>query len=164
MENDRKFVESVWSTLRDHGVQTWVMGGWAEELWGHCDPRQHGDLDLLFPSETFESVDTFLRIIPAVNEIVQKRFSHKRAFEFHGVRVEVIIALPDGDGYQTSFFGGSSAIDWPLDTFLFSKSPSSTEIGVISPAALVAYRNNRKMIAAAYETHNRPRPFNMGGI
>ena len=33
------------------GIDTWVFGGWGEELRGLIRPREHVDLDLLYPAE-----------------------------------------------------------------------------------------------------------------
>ena len=35
------------------GVDTWVFGGWGEELRGLIAPREHADLDLLYPAESW---------------------------------------------------------------------------------------------------------------
>ena len=55
--NDLAFVERAQTTLRAHGIETWVFGGWGEELRGLIRPREHVDLDLLYPAESWDEVD-----------------------------------------------------------------------------------------------------------
>ena len=55
--NDLLFVERTQAMLREHGVETWVFGGWGEELRGLIRPREHADVDLLYPAESWADVD-----------------------------------------------------------------------------------------------------------
>ena len=43
--NDVSFVQRAVSLLASKGVDTWVFGGWGEELRGLIKPRAHADLD-----------------------------------------------------------------------------------------------------------------------
>ena len=51
--NDLAFVERVQAMLRAYGVETWVFGGWGEELRGLAAPREHVDVDLLYPADSY---------------------------------------------------------------------------------------------------------------
>ena len=55
--NDLAFVERADGLLAQDGVETWVFGGWGEELRGLIRPREHADLDLLYPAESWDDVD-----------------------------------------------------------------------------------------------------------
>ena len=55
--NDLAFVERVQALLLVRGVETWVFGGWGEELRGLIAPRDHVDVDLLYPAESWDCVD-----------------------------------------------------------------------------------------------------------
>ncbi len=83
MGNDLRHVRHVMALLESHGVATWLFGGWAEELHGMVPPRDHADVDLLYPATSFAPVDRFLRR-GEVQEIAAKRFPHKRAFVSEG--------------------------------------------------------------------------------
>jgi hypothetical protein len=90
-ENDLQFVKNVMKLVSDYGARTWLFGGWAEEILGLAAPRPHADVDLLYPAADFSVIDAFLTDANGVTEIVPKRFSHKRAFERGGVRVEILL-------------------------------------------------------------------------
>ena len=92
--NDLSFVLRVADLLESARLRTWVFGGWAEELTGLTPPRRHGDIDLLYPGHDFDRVDRFLDRA-AVDEWIGKRKPHKRAFEFEGVLVELILVQRD---------------------------------------------------------------------
>ena len=55
--NDMAFVERAQRLLASHCVDTWISGGWGEELRGLVRPREHADLDLLYPAESWDEVD-----------------------------------------------------------------------------------------------------------
>ncbi len=134
MGNDLGLVRRAIKLLGSQGVDTWLAGGWAEELHRMTPPRDHHDVDLLYPADDFAQVDAFLRA-GAVDEIEEKRFPHKRAFELDDVMVELIIVRP---GLRTDFWG-SHRYDWPSDTF----ADTSGEPRLVSPSALIQFRTHR---------------------
>ena len=79
--NDLLFVERAQSLLRDRGIETWIFGGWGEELRNLIRPREHADLDLLYPSETWEEVDG----LTGLDWVPGKRRPWKRAFVLRAV-------------------------------------------------------------------------------
>ena len=103
--NDLHLLAAVMDRLEAAGAGVLVFGGWAEELVGLSRPRPHGDIDLLLPASSFESVDRFLAATEAPDEIRPKRFWHKRAFRTRGVLVEITLVEHDGDGPVTRFWG-----------------------------------------------------------
>src|SRR5215218_6961176 len=109
---DLRHVQRVVRLLEAHGIITWLCGGWAEELQGLIAPRPHRDIDLLYRADDFELVDRFLRQA-AVEEILAKRFSHKRAFVLEGVMTELILVRPD----LTTLFWNQQHFAWPVDIF-----------------------------------------------
>jgi hypothetical protein len=131
MPNDLPHVQRVMRLLEAHGIVTWLCGGWAEELHGLIAPRAHRDIDLLYRAGDFAHVDRFLRQA-AVEEIVAKRFSHKRAFVVEGVMTELVLVRPD----LTTLFWNRRHFVWPLDVF----SAADSSIRLASVAALAAYR------------------------
>ena len=95
MPNDLSLVRRVVALMREHEVDAWVFGGWAEELHGLGRPRPHSDIDLLYPAPGFERVDAMIAAL-GLEEVVAKRSERKRAFVYEGVLVELIRAQPDG--------------------------------------------------------------------
>lgn len=89
--NDRAFVRDTMSRLQDAGIKTWLFGGWAEELLGLRSPRDHHDLDLLYPATDFEHVDAFIARDGRLAEITAKRFAHKRASLSEDIMVELLL-------------------------------------------------------------------------
>jgi hypothetical protein len=51
-----------------------------------------------------------------LQEIVDKRFRHKRAIEVDGVMVELLLVERDGAGFFTNFWG-LSRLRWPPNVF-----------------------------------------------
>lgn len=132
MSNDIHHVRTVMNLLEEQGVTTWLFGGWAEELLGMAEPRDHHDVDLLYLAINFDPVDRFLRT-GAVQEIVPKRLPHKRAFMFDGVMTEIIIVQPN----LTTTFWDQTCYAWPSDVF----NHRHDRIRLASPASLSRYRS-----------------------
>ncbi len=125
--------------LADAQVKTWLFGGWAEELSGLCLPRPHKDIDLLYPAQSFDRLDEFLRTQREAQEVTAKRFSHKRAFEWRSVLVEVFLVRSDAGTLVTDFFDEFSFV-WPQDTLLSTVTLPPGEWPCASAAALRQYR------------------------
>ncbi|HEY4348815.1 MAG TPA: hypothetical protein VGM80_14620 [Gaiellaceae bacterium] len=98
--------------LEDEGLRTWIFGGWAEELRGLRNPGPHSDIDLLYPAGSFDLLDAVLVSAPELEQITEKRFSHKRAFVAAGTMVEVFLLRPCGNRHVTHFWG-QLALEWP---------------------------------------------------
>jgi hypothetical protein len=134
--NDLAFVQRAVALLRAKGVNTWVFGGWGEELRGLITPRAHVDLDLLFPAPDWRDVDGLdLEWVPA------KRFGWKRAFALDGVLVELFLVERDEAGWYTRL--KRRRHDWPSDVFA-----DRGRLPVASPAALASYRHSYRVEAA----------------
>ncbi len=97
-------------------------------------PRGHRDVDLLYPAGGFDVVDEYLAR-GDVQEIVAKRFPHKRAFEVDGVMVELFLVQADEAGWFTDFWGVARH-DWPADVF----EVEAGGLRVASATALAGYR------------------------
>jgi len=52
MENTREKVAAVTARLRRSGIVCDLFGGWAEEVLGIREPSTHGDIDMVYRSET----------------------------------------------------------------------------------------------------------------
>ena len=91
--NDLAFVERAVSLLASKGVDAWVFGGWAEELRGLIKPREHVDLDLLYPAEDWSIVDNLY-----LDWIEGKHFDWKRAFKLEEITVELFLVQYDARG------------------------------------------------------------------
>jgi len=135
--NDIHFVERTQAMLRDRGVETWVFGGWGEELRGLIRPREHADLDLLHPAESWDEVDEL-----PFEWLVSKRFGWKRAFLSEGVAVELFIVQRDETGWYTQLARRTHR--WP-DNLL----TSNGYLRVASTAALASFRHSYRVDAAA---------------
>jgi hypothetical protein len=140
MANDLTYVRGVLGLLAAHDLRVWLFGGWAEELHGVTAPRPHKDIDLLYPANDFRQVDGFLSG-GTVDEIVAKRFPHKRAFELDGVMTELFLVQQDAAGRYTSFWD-QHRYDWPTD--LFSQAQG---LPAASVAALCGFRSNSRSLA-----------------
>ena len=104
----------ILNKLAAHKIHCLLFGGWAEEALGLTAPRQHKDIDLLLPAATFDSLDRMLRAPGTdLNEIVLKRFAHKRAFLFEGIMVEIILVQRTAQRAWTLFWG-DLAFEWTL--------------------------------------------------
>ena len=156
-ENSLPLLADVVGALAESGIRTWLFGGWAEELFGVRPPGPHRDIDLLYPAVGFEPLDEFLRVRGDVEEVRAKRFSHKRAFLWQGVVVEVLLVRREGAGLVTDFFGAHRFL-WPPDTISRMVRLPSGECGAASPAALRLYRERHGEVEQAYREHIwRPR-------
>jgi len=135
--NDLLFVERTQAMLREHGVETWVFGGWGEELRGLIRPREHADLDLLYPAESWVDVDEL-----PFEWLVSKRFDWKRAFLLESVQVELFLVQRDDRGWYTQLARRTHR--WP-DNLL----TSNGHLRVASTAALASFRHSYRVDAAA---------------
>jgi hypothetical protein len=147
--NTRTHVLTVVSTLQKRDLSVWLFGGWAEELREMREPGPHSDIDLLLRAEDFDQLDSILAELPGVVEIPQKHFSHKRAVEWSGVRVEIFLVQPRATDV-TVFFDGGVVFDWPADAFTDS---SIGNLPVASLTALNKYRREHHHVERAYREH-----------
>ncbi|HZU21139.1 MAG TPA: hypothetical protein VE982_07945 [Gaiellaceae bacterium] len=135
--NDLPFVERAQTMLRARRVETWVFGGWGEELRGLIRPRDHADLDLLYPAESWDAVDAL-----DLDWIEAKRFPWKRAFVLEATMVELFLVQHDVDGWYTAL--QRRVHRWPPDTFA-----SNGHLRVASSTALASFRHSYRIDAAA---------------
>lgn len=112
--NDLAFVGELIEWLSRERIAVWLFGGWAEELSGSAEPRDHHDVDLLYPAESFERVDDLI-LQRGLAEIPQKHLPHKRAIWARDVPVEIFLVQRDRAGFFTMFF--DHRWHWPSDTF-----------------------------------------------
>jgi hypothetical protein len=147
--NDVNLVRDVVRRLRDRGHDVWLFGGWAEELAGVRPAGPHGDIDLLLRAPNFVALDALLRGQSDFSEIEQKRFSHKRAFEFRGVRIEVLLVQPSPSA-RTILFDGRGMLSWPADTFAGA---AQAGLPIVSLAALALYRSEHDRVVEAYAAY-----------
>lgn len=150
--NTQGFLADTLQEFHSAAIDTWLFGGWAEELWGHRPPGLHGDIDLMYPAEDFRAVDEFLSAHGELEEVAGKRFVHKRAFRRHGVLVELFLLRPAPAGLVTDFFGLHS-FQWPADTLLHTVPLLGVAVPAASPAALRLYREQHKAVEEAYRQH-----------
>jgi len=146
--NDRSFVQRVIDLLAADGLAVWIFGGWAQELWRDIPSRNHNDIDLLYPAEKFDALDTFIAR-HGLAEIRAKRFSHKRAIEYEAVMVEFFLLIPNGHAYETNFFDGRALFRWPGDTLSYTLPLVNGNVNVASRSALGAYRAGHSRIHSA---------------
>lgn len=135
--NDVAFVERAVSLLASKGVDTWLFGGWGEELRGLIYPRPHAGLDLLYPAEHWDGVDA-LRL----DWIEAKRLAWKRAFVLEGIMIELFLVERDERGWFTQL--KRRRHDWPANVFVHSG-----RLPVASTAALASFRHSYRVDAVA---------------
>ena len=133
--NDLAFVERAVSLLASKGVDSWVFGGWAEELRGLIKPREHVDLDLLYPAEDWSIVDNLY-----LDWIEGKRFDWKRAFKLEEITVELFLVQYDARGWYTEL--ERRRHNWPANLFA-----GTGRTPVVSTAALAGYRHSYRVDA-----------------
>jgi len=134
--NDLAFVERAQTLLRSKGVETWVFGGWGEELRGLIRPRVHVDLDLLYAGESWDEVDALL-----LDWLPSKRYPWKRGFVLEGVQVELFLVQRDKQGWYTTLARRTHR--WPENVLA-----SNGYLRVASTAALASYRHSYRVDAA----------------
>jgi hypothetical protein len=152
MPNDINLLNAVIDLLKANGIDVWVFGGWAEELWRLRPPGPHGDIDFLYPAENLDALDAFLTQF-SMPEIEAKRFSHKRAVEFEGVLVEFILVEREGDALVTRFFDGLVTHSWPVDTLSETLMLKGTLVHVAGVDALTGYRQIHGKVDHAYQEY-----------
>jgi hypothetical protein len=135
--NDLSFVERAVGLLTSRGIDTWVFGGWGEELRGLILPREHVDLDLLYAADDWNEVDAL-----HLDWIEGKRFAWKRAFRLEGIMVELFLVQRDEHGWFTQL--KRRRHDWPENLL-----GSNGHLPVASTAALASYRHSYRVDAAA---------------
>jgi len=146
--NTLPFLQTTLGLLTD--LPIWVFGGWAEELWQITPTKMHNDIDLLYSAATFESLDDFMTHRGDIQEIQQKRFSHKRAVLYKQVMIEFLLVQRANDNYFTDFFSGRYHLDWPSDVFC-RVNISGLDVPIASKPALNIYRQRHKQIEQAYQ-------------
>ena len=134
--NDLTFVEHAQTLLRSHGIETWIFGGWGEELRGLILPREHADVDLLYPAESWDEVDEL-----RYDWIAGKRFPWKRAFMLEGTMVELFLVQRDRQGWYTAL--QRRVHRWPDNVVA-----STAHLRVASTVALASYRHSYRVDAA----------------
>jgi Aminoglycoside-2''-adenylyltransferase len=135
--NDLTFVEHAQTLLRSHGIETWIFGGWGEELRGLIRQRDHADLDLLYPAETWDDVDAMI----GLDWLLGKRRPWKRAFVLDGTMVELFLVQHDRQGWYTAL--ERRVHRWPENVVA-----SNGHLRVASTAALASYRHSYRVDAA----------------
>ena len=135
--NDLDFVELAVGLLAQDGIDTWIFGGWGEELRGLILPREHADIDLLYPAESWDEVDAL-----PYDWIRGKRFPWERAFVLEGTMVELFLVQRDGRGWFTQL--ARRRHDWPENVL-----SSNGQLPVASTAALAGFRYSYRVDAAA---------------
>jgi hypothetical protein len=134
--NDLVFVERAQTMLLARDVETWVFGGWGEELRGLIRPREHADLDLLHPAESWDDVDLL-----HLDWIEGKRLPWKRAFVLEETAVELFLVQRDERGWYTAL--RRRIHRWPDNVLA-----SNGRLRVASTAALASYRHSYRVDAA----------------
>ncbi|WP_430895268.1 MULTISPECIES: nucleotidyltransferase domain-containing protein [unclassified Paraflavitalea] len=146
--NEITLVLEVKSMLRRQGFDVWIFGGWAEELRGISRMRNHGDIDLLMRDEDFNLLDEYVSSHPELETIPQKTYSHKRAFYYKGVMIEVFLISQTPQGLFTKFFDHFK-YSWPQHTFDELYLHEGKVLHVVSTSALFQYRNTYALVKKA---------------
>jgi hypothetical protein len=142
-----RLLRSIVASLEQAGFGVFVFGGWAEELHGLTPTRDHRDIDLLLLDPDEPALAAFL---DTREEILEKRSTHKRAFELDGVLVELFIARSE-NGEPVTYFWNHLRWVWPADIGV-----SIVGLPVTSSASLALYRSSWHTIQAARQ-HQRGR-------
>ena len=111
VSNSLELLQEVVDSLCKEGFNVLVFGGWAEELLDLAEPRAHSDIDLLVLDADIEMLDKYVSLR---GEILEKHFSHKRAFEAQHVLVEMFL-VDSGRQPTTTTFWDHFRWEWPTD-------------------------------------------------
>lgn len=149
--NTLAFLLTTMRLFKEAALPVWVFGGWAEELWQITRPKAHNDIDFLYSAATFDGLDSMMTQIKDMQELQQKRFSHKRAIIYQHVMIEFLLVQRAKGIYITDFFSGRFRLEWPADVFCHKKSISRYTIPIASKQALNIYRQRHKQIQQAYQ-------------
>lgn len=144
--NDLPFLITTIELLENQGINTILFGGWAEEMTGVIKPRAHKDIDLLYISNDFSKVDSFIKKNKGVKEIEEKRFPHKRAFFLNGIMVELILIEQKQEIYITNFWNLYS-FTWPLILSHRIYINEKFSINVADPDIIEFYRSQQTTIS-----------------
>lgn len=129
-KNNIQIVREVIDDLKTNDINVLLGGGWAEELLGIKEPREHGDIDLYYPASDFTKLERYI----SKNNLKQfKDKPHKKAFYYKDVPVEVILIQSDSKGHFSHYQNPeqkvkSKVIRWPADL----KTTSKTDIPCLS--------------------------------
>ena len=147
------FVLSIMHRLAQAQLATWLAGGWADELRGHCPPSPHQEDHLLYPAATIARLDQRLAHMPDLADIPAKHFAHKRAFLCEDILIEVVLLEPDEKGgYRTSVFTQRYQLAWPPNP-LSVLIVNQQRVPVASEEALRLYRQQHHLVVEAYQTY-----------
>jgi len=135
--NDLAFVQRAVGLLDAHEIETWIFGGWAEELRGLIRPREHVDVDLLYPAKDWSAVDEL-----PFGWVEGKRFAWKRAFVLEATLVELFLVQRDEQGWYTELLRRRHR--WPENVLA-----SNGELRIASTAALASFRHSYRVDAVA---------------
>lgn len=150
--NSLEFLYEILESCRERNIVVWTFGGWAEELWGMCNPRIHNDVDLLCPASDFCLLDAIIQGGNDWEEISLKRFPHKRAIKVQDIMIEFfLISIETGNAF-TDFFG-RFRFDWPADTLDYTTSLLGSTVNIASQDALVKYRNENDYVRRAHREY-----------
>jgi hypothetical protein len=130
--NDLSFVLRVVGLLDEARLRTWLFGGWAEELRGLGAPREHSNIDLLYPGRDFDRVDEFFRG-SAAEERPARHHRCSRTFSLEGIGIDLLLVQLSEHGWFSERPGGR--FNWPADVFA-----TGGRVPVASEAALATYR------------------------
>lgn len=150
--NTLDFVLTIMRRFAQAQMPVWLAGGWAEELWGLCPPRQHKDVDLLYLASDFQFPDYWFSQAQDMSPIQGKRFSHKRAVLYEQIMIEVVLLTPQSGGYITHYFDRRYTLNWPNDS-LCHLFVGGHLIPIASYQALQLHRQCYPQIAQAYQTY-----------
>ncbi|MEK7525666.1 MAG: hypothetical protein AAB561_01465 [Patescibacteria group bacterium] len=137
--NNSEFLFGVYEQLKSAGINVWLFGGWAQELHALIPPREHKDIDFIYPAKNFSLLEEWIKTQPGIVEVTKKHFSHKRAYEWGGVLVEITLI----NDSSTKFFD-KYLFQWPKDTFGVGLTPQGEVIQIASINAIIKYANHYK--------------------
>lgn len=138
-----KLLEIV-TRLENEGLKIVIFGGWAAELQKIEKVRPHSDIDLLILDKDFN------RLVGFINrnewEIV-KSYSHKKAFMFDGIMVEVFLVRIDDNEFTTEFTGEEKSVifHWP-DQLFTERAIRDVSLKLATKDTMAKYRKSHKRI------------------
>lgn len=140
--NTAKTVAGALTRLHDLGIVAALFGGWAEEAHGLSTPGPHRDIDLVVEACNFGAIDKLFASGSVPNEIVGKRFHHKRAFVHAETMVEIYL-VERGRGRPVTWFWGDTEHFW-LQPLTAEACLHGHRVRTVTAENLVAFRRSHK--------------------
>lgn len=128
------------SILEGFGLEAALCGGWAEEAFGLIEARQHADIDLVIWADDFSKFDELHKYGRLRDEVLAKRFAHKRAFMFSDILIEMYLVQNRGNRFVTLFWD-EIEYEW-ISPLIAAVQLNGMTVKAVTPQNLLRFRHS----------------------